>query len=162
MRITRWLLAALAVAAVAVVSVTIAGAQAAPPQPPPGGRMGFGPQQGMPPIPFDQLGLTADQKQQIQAIMEKERQNPPGPALMDLERQLRQAIFLGTDVAALKQRILEAQAAMLDRQIAHQQKIAGVLSPDQRQKVANMPMGRGRGGMGRGMGPGRGGMMSQR
>ncbi len=150
MRITRWVLAVLAIAAIAVVSVTVAGAQAPQQPPPPGGRMGFGPQ-GQGPIPFDQLGLSADQKQQIQAIMAEERQNPPGPALMDLEHQLRQAIFLGTDVTALKQKILDAQTAMLERQIAHQQKIAAVLTPDQRQKVANMPMGRGRGmGMGRG------------
>ncbi len=156
MRITRWVLAVLAIAAIAVVSVTVAGAQAPQQQPPPpGGRMGFGPPQGPGGIPFDQLGLSADQKQQIQAIMAEERQNPPGPGLMDLEHQLRQAIFLGTDVTALKQKILDAQATMLERQIAHQQKIAAVLTPDQRQKVANRPMGRGRG-MGMGMGRGRG------
>jgi Spy/CpxP family protein refolding chaperone len=167
MRITRWLLAALAIAAVALVSISVAGAQAQQQPPPPGGRMGFGPPQGLPPIPFAQLGLSDDQKQQIQNLMQQERQNPPGPGLMQLEQQLRRAIFLGTDtnasqVPALRQKILEVQAAMLDRQIAHQQKIAAILTPDQRQKVANMVAGRGRGGMGRGMGPGRGGRMMQR
>ncbi len=145
-----------AVAAVALLATGISFAQA------PGGGMrpGGPPEQGMRGPRgggLEKLNLTDEQRQQLQQLMQAEREANKEIAgtMPELQRQLQEAIFLGKgDVSVIAQQINELQAKMLAARIAHQQKVSAILTPEQRQEMAKMPpMGPGFGPMG----PGRGG-----
>lgn len=144
-----------AVAAAALLATGISFAQA------PGGGMrpGGPPEQGMRGPRgggMEKLDLTQEQRQQIQKLMQTEREANQAIAgkMPELQQQLQEAIFLGKgDVDAIADQINELQAQMLKARIAHQQKVAGILTPEQREQMAKMrPMGPGPGPMGRGRG----------
>jgi Spy/CpxP family protein refolding chaperone len=144
-----------AIAAAALLATGISFAQAPggnAPQGPPGRGMGMrGPFGGN----LENLNLTQEQRQQLQQLMQAEREANDQIAgrMPDLQQQLQEAIFVGKgDVATIAGQINDLQAKMLQARIAHQQKVAAILTPEQREQMAKMrPMGPGR------MGPGRGG-----
>jgi len=146
-----------AVAAVALLATGISFAQA------PGGGMrpgsGGSPGQDMRGPRgggLEKLNLTDEQRQQLQQLMQTDREANKEIAgtMPDLQRQLQEAIFLGKgDVGVIAEQINELQAKMLAARIAHQQKVSAILTPEQRQEMAKMPpMGPGAGAMGRGRG----------
>ena len=102
-----------------------------------GGR-GFGPM-----FSLRGIELTDDQKAQIKAIHDAEReamgdrQGPPADAA--LHRALQGELFADNPdsqkLAALQQQLVQAQSARLARQIAIEQKVAGVLTAEQRAQV---------------------------
>lgn len=86
------------------------------------------------------LDLTEDQRTQIKAIHDAEREARQGPpAEAQLHRQLRAALYAeGPDaqkIADLQQQLAQAHAARLAKQIAVEQKIAAVLTAEQRAQV---------------------------
>ena len=84
------------------------------------------------------LNLTDDQRQQIKAILDENRPAQP-PQTMALERKLHAAI-LNNDAGAidtLKTQLLQAHEQELDRQIAVLQRIAPILTADQKQQLLN-------------------------
>lgn len=116
----------------------------------PGGR-GFGG-----PIYAD---LTEQQKEQIKAIHDAQRQAEQGPpADAKLRQQLELELLADTPndqtIESLKQQIATAQLENLSSHIAVQKQIAHILTAEQRAKarerIAQGPEGRGRG---RGFGP---------
>jgi Spy/CpxP family protein refolding chaperone len=92
-------------------------------------------------IPFlRDLDLTETQKQQIQTIRESARESrDTPPADVQLHRQLQTELFADAPdaqkIAALQQQLAQAHAARLAKQIALEQKIAQVLTAEQRAKV---------------------------
>ena len=144
-----------AIAAAALLATGIGFAQApggAAPRPgggPPEQRM-RGPRGGG----LEKLNLSDEQRQQLQQLMQAEREANREIAgrMPELQSQLQEAIFLGKgDLNAIAEQINAAQAKMLQARIAHQQKVAGILTPEQREQMAKMrPMGPGPGPMGRG------------
>lgn len=144
-----------AVAAAAVLMTAGAFGQAPGGMPPgPGGRpmmqgRGMGPMQGG---PFAKLNLTDQQREQMQQLMQAERESNKElfGKMPELQRQLHEAIFLNNgDVNALARQINDLQAQMLQARIAHQKKVADILTPEQREQMAKMPADRGPGPMGR-------------
>ena len=129
-------------------------------QPPAGGTMrqrGGGPpaqmqgqramRQARPAGPMAQLNLTQEQRQQMRELANADREaNKAAFAKMpELQRQLREAIFLGKgDVNGIAHQITELQAQMLQARISHQQKVAAILTDEQRAQMAKMPAGPGR------------------
>jgi len=126
----------------------------------PGGPGGPGPgRMGPAGIPFEDL--TEEQRQQIKAIMEEQREGEQGPPA---EMKLRQA--LETELLAdapndqkiqdLKAQIDAASAEQLSRHITVQRKVNQILTPEQRAKarenIANRENGPGRGRRGGGGG----------
>ena len=98
--------------------------------------------------------LTDQQKEQVKAIFEAERQGQQGPpADMKLRQALEQELLAdspnGQKIEELKQQILSAESESLNRHIAVQQKISQVLTAEQRAKarerIAQRGEGRGRG-----------------
>lgn len=86
------------------------------------------------------LDLTADQTEQVKAIHDAERANRENArADADLHRQLRAALFAdqpdAQKIAALQQQLIQAQSARLARQIAVEQKVASVLTAEQRAQL---------------------------
>jgi Spy/CpxP family protein refolding chaperone len=107
---------------------------------------------GRGPMGFPGVELTDAQREQIRAIVQEERagrQAPPAGA--DLHRQLRAELLTDTPdeqkIASLRDQLAAAHAERLAREIALQQKIAQILTPDQRaqarEALANRPAGRG-------------------
>ncbi|RPJ69277.1 MAG: periplasmic heavy metal sensor [Acidobacteria bacterium] len=149
-----------AVAAAALLATGISFAQA------PGGGMhpgGGPPEQGMRGPRggrLEKLNLTQEQRQQLEKLMQAEREANQEVAgrMPELQQQLQEAIFLGKgDINGTAEQINDLQAQMLKARIAHQQKVAAILTAEQREQMAKMaPMGPGAGPMGRGRG-GRGG-----
>jgi Spy/CpxP family protein refolding chaperone len=79
------------------------------------------------------------------------------PEMPPLQRKLQQAMFGGDqpDLAAIesiKQEIVAAEARMLDTRIATEMEIAKILTPEQKQRLLDLPPPMGRGGPGRMMG----------
>lgn len=111
---------------------------AQPPQGPGGrGRMGgrmMGP--GGPFAMLRGLNLTDDQRQQIKAILDADRPAQP-PQTMQLERKLHVAILNGdaSAIDTLKTQLLQAHEQELDRQIDVLQRIAPILTADQKQQL---------------------------
>lgn len=86
------------------------------------------------------LDLTDDQKEKIKAIHEAERENRQAPpADVDLHRQLRAELYADSPdagkIATLQDQLAQAQTARLTRQIGIEQKIAEVLTAEQRAQV---------------------------
>lgn len=98
------------------------------------------------------LELTEQQQAQINAIREQARGDAAtAPAGLPLHRQLQAEVFADapdpTKLDALQQQIAEAEAVRLARQIAIEQKIAAVLTDEQRaevrERLAKVPAARG-------------------
>lgn len=138
-----------AIAAVFVASVAVAqgqdqGQRRGPGMHGPGGR-------GM--MPGIMRELTDEQRSQVRAIMQQQRQNDGGPAAAaKLRRALEAELLADTPneqkLEELKGQILAAQAEGLSRHIAVQKQVAQLLTPEQRAKaretLAKAPEGRGR------------------
>lgn len=139
-----------AVAAAFVASVAVAQGQAQGQRP--GGQRGRapgapgmmgqggpgGPGRGL--MPGIMQDLTAEQRQQVKAIMDGQRgaeQGPPADAKLrrDLETELLADAPNAQKIEDLKQQILVAQAEGLSRHIAVQTRIAQILTPEQRAKA---------------------------
>jgi protein CpxP len=123
-----------------VLAMVVAAAVAIPviAQPPQGGRgPGRGPAfDGALPV-LRGLDLTDAQREQIRSITEGQRNgNNPRRNLMDLERQLQAAILAETPdpqkIDDLKNSIASAAATELAARIEMQERIAQVLTPEQR------------------------------
>ena len=143
-----------AVAAMFVASVAIAGGQG------PGqgqgrrggpGGPGFGGPGGPRPIMSLMQDLTEEQRTQVRAIMEEQReQGPPADAKLrrDLEAELLADAPNEAKIEDLRQQIILATGEGLARHIAVQKKLAQVLTAEQRAKarerLAETPRGRGR------------------
>ena len=86
------------------------------------------------------VDLTDEQKASIKAIHESERSARTGPpADVTVRRELQAEIFAdGPDaqkIATLQQQLVQAQGEHLAQELAVQQKVAAVLTPEQRAKV---------------------------
>ena len=128
------------------------------------GRMGGGPggggpmfgRGGGPAMMLAGLDLSADQQAQVKTLFESERDSHQAnmKALAEARQALHAAIFANTvdsgAVASLQAKVAAAEQAQLAAQVQTQLTLAGILTPDQRAKLAA----RGGRGMGRG-GPGR-------
>jgi len=150
------------IAGVAAIVITAAGSSAIPvasaqaPGGAPQQRGGRGGPWGGPLPMLQQLNLTDAQRQQIHGIVqERSPDQSAGSKLRDLEHQLTVATFAETpdtsQIEQLKASVTEAQAAALAERVDTQLRIAQqVLTPEQRQKVRELPPpgpGRGRGRM---------------
>lgn len=125
-------------------------------QPPPGGpeggqrpRGGPGGRGGI--ALLRDANLTDDQKAAIKAIRDEDRAPADGPGVeMRLHRELQAEIFADAPdaqkLAALQQQLAQSQSARLAHQIAVDQKIAQVLTAEQRaqirERLAQEPSGR--------------------
>lgn len=114
--------------------------------PGPGGPGGRGPM-----MVLRGVDLTDQQKEEIRTILQAEaapRQGPPAEA--ELQRQLQAELYADTPdlqkIDTLQQQLAQAEAARLAKRIEIEQKVAAVLTPEQRaevrQKLANGPQGR--------------------
>ena len=152
-RTSRALYTAAAVAFAGALAIATVSAQTGPRQ-----RAG-GPGRGFGPFPMLQrLDLTDAQREQIRSIVSEQRQGTPRQDLAALEKELRTAVMADTPDTArieqLKASINEAHAAALNERVDLQLRIAQVLTPEQRQKAREAPVGPG---VGRGRGaPGTG------
>jgi Spy/CpxP family protein refolding chaperone len=119
-------------------------------------QRGFGPGPGRGGIAMLRgLDLTDEQKAAIQAIHEAERPAQAGPpADASIRRQLDAEVFADVPdaqkIASLEQRLVQAQRQRLAHEIVVQEKVAQVLTPEQRASVRERlaqgaPDGRGRG-----------------
>ena len=138
----RFTLSLLMTAVLGLAAYTLSGAQgpgSGPDRRPGAGRPGF----GRGPSVLRGIELTPEQRTQIDAIRQAERgdrmQQAGPPADVQLQRQLESEVFADTPdaqkIAALVQQISQAQADRLERQIALEQKIAQVLTAEQRARV---------------------------
>lgn len=120
----------------------------------PGGPM-FG-RGGGPRMMLAGLNLTNDQQAQVKSLMESERDvtQASARALAEARGALHAAIFANTvdtgAVAALQAKVAAAEQAQLAQEVQTQLAVAGILTPDQRAKMAaRSGRGPGRGGPGR-------------
>ena len=86
------------------------------------------------------VDLTDEQKASIKAIHDEHRQARTGPpADAALRRELEAEVFAeapdAQKIATLQQQLVQAQSERLAHEIAVQQKVAAVLTADQRAKV---------------------------
>jgi Spy/CpxP family protein refolding chaperone len=113
----------------------------------PGGPMGIFPG-------LNQVDLTETQREQIRGILEQGRPaDDPGAKVRDAEQALHAAVLSedAQGVTTAKAALTAAQVAELDHRVDLMQKIAQVLTPAQRQQLAQLPPPPGgRGGRGRG------------
>lgn len=124
------------------------------------GRGGRGPGRGGPIGPMgilpglNQVGLSDAQREQIRAILDQERQSggDAGKTVRQAEQTLHAAVLADApDVQAIesaKAALNAAHTAELDRRVELMQKVAQVLTPTQRQQLAQQappggPRGRG-------------------
>ena len=103
----------------------------------PGGPSGFG-RGGV--AVLRGVDLTDEQKASLKAIHEAERQDRTGPpADMTLRRELEAEVFAeapdAQKIATLQQQLVQAQSERLAHEIAVQQKVAAVLTAEQRSKI---------------------------
>ncbi len=88
---------------------------------------------------LQRLDLTGEQKTQIKTLLDQRKNDGPDQKLMDLQKQLHDAIFADTPDTAkineLKTAITAAEAAALNARVALQLQIAQVLTPEQRQQA---------------------------
>ena len=90
------------------------------------------------------LDLTEDQQAKIRSILDAERQSQDGtPADAQLRRDLHAAIYADTPdaekVSSLQQQVVAAMTARQTRQLAIEQQIAQILTPEQRAQVRERP-----------------------
>jgi Spy/CpxP family protein refolding chaperone len=123
----------------------------------PGGRGRGGPGGPMGILPgLNQVGLSDAQREQIRGILEQERQSGAGdPA--EKGREAEQALLAAVladvlnvqAIEAAKTALNAARTAELDHRVELMQRVAQVLTPAQRQQLAQLPPppgpGRGRG-----------------
>jgi Spy/CpxP family protein refolding chaperone len=86
------------------------------------------------------IELTDDQKAQIEALRDAERGNRQGPpADAALHRGLQAELFADAPdqqkIAALQQQLAQAQTARLAQRIAFEQKVAQILTAEQRAQI---------------------------
>lgn len=120
----------------------------------PAGRGGAGPM-------LAGLGLSEEQQTQVKALFESERaaEEQNRQAMGELRQQLHAAVFAATvdqgAVSSLQAKIVAAEQAQLSRHVQTQLTLSGILTPEQRAKVAAHQGrgGRGPGGEGGGRGP---------
>ena len=103
----------------------------------PGGPGGFGRGGG---AVLRGVDLTDEQKASIKAIHDAERQDRTGPpADATLRRELEAEVFGeapdAQKIAALQQQLVQAQSERLAHEIAVKQKVAAVLTAEQRSKI---------------------------
>jgi len=109
-------------------------------------RMG-GPGRGGPGGPLPGLGrldLSDAQREQLRAIMEQERQGDhPGQKVREAEQTLHAAVFSDAPnpqaIESAKAALNAAQAAELDHRIELMQRVGQILTPAQRQQLAQTP-----------------------
>ena len=86
-----------------------------------------------------QLNLTDQQREQVKSIVEGQRDQRPGGSMMELQKQLRTALFADTPdlgkIEELKTAIASAEAAMLSARIDTELKINQILTAEQRAKA---------------------------
>jgi Spy/CpxP family protein refolding chaperone len=102
-----------------------------------------------------QLDLTDAQREQLRGLMEEGRQGrDSGAGIRDAEQKLHAAVLADTPdlqaIEALKATLNTAHAAELDHRIEMMEKVAGILTPAQKQQLLRLPppgppQGRGRG-----------------
>ena len=129
-----------AIAAAFVASVALAQGQGPGMQGRRGGPGGMGGPGGRGPMPAVMQDLTEEQRAQVKAIMDEQRegrQGPPADAQLRraLETELLADVPSDQTIEDLKQQILAAQAQGLSRHIAVQKRIAQVLTAEQRAKA---------------------------
>jgi len=105
----------------------------------PGGPMGIVPG-------LNRVDLTDAQREQIRAILDQARQSgDPGEKVRQADEALHAAIFADAAnpqaIESARAALNAAHAAELDRRIDLMQKIAQVLTPAQRQQLAQPPPG---------------------
>jgi Spy/CpxP family protein refolding chaperone len=108
-------------------------------------RRGFGP--GARGMTFG-VELSAEQREQIRGILTEQReQGPDRNALRGLNRQLQLELLADNPdqsrIDGLRSQILDAERAALERRVEVQQRIAQILTPEQRaqarQKLTTAP-----------------------
>jgi Spy/CpxP family protein refolding chaperone len=93
---------------------------------------------------LNRVGLSDAQREQIRAILDQERQSgDPGEKMRQAEQALHTAVLADTPdvqgIESAKSALNAAHAAELDRQVELMQKVAQVLTPAQRQELAQLP-----------------------
>jgi Spy/CpxP family protein refolding chaperone len=146
-----------AIAAVFVASVAIASSQDQGQRRGPGARgEGPGGPGGRGFMPGIMRELTEEQRTQVRAILDEQRddrQGPPADAKLrrDLEAELLADTPNDQKIEELRGQILAAESEVLSRHIAVQKRIAQILTPEQRAKARehlSQDPPRGRGGRG--------------
>lgn len=102
-------------------------------------------------LPLGRLDLTDEQRAQIKEVLQTARPaegDAPFRQVMELRRSLRTAILADTpdqaQIDQLRGSIAQAEAAALGKRIEVAQKIAQILTPEQREKARTLGPGRGR------------------
>ena len=102
-------------------------------------------------LPLGQLDLTDEQRSQIREVLQAARPaegDAAGRQLRELHRSLRTAILADTpdqgQIDQLRASIAQAEAAALGKRVEVAQKIAQILTPEQREKARTAAPGRGR------------------
>ena len=131
-RQTRTWMTGLAAALVATLAIPALAGQAPQPAPP-----GAGPHGGR----FKQI-LTPEQMEQVRPWLKAERE--ASQPLMTLQRQLREAVLAEAPdqgkVASLQSQITQLQPEALSRRIALAQRVAALLTPEQREQFRTSRM----------------------
>lgn len=114
-----------------------------------GGRGGPGGPGGIMPG-LNRMDLSDAQHEQVRAVLEQERQSGnPGEKVRQAEQALQAAVLGDTPnpqaVESAKAALNAARAAELDHRVELMQRIAQILTPAQRQTLAQMPGPGGRG-----------------
>ena len=104
------------------------------------------------------LGLSDDQMTQIRAIRERDRDahRQTAGALHTAQTELRQLALSGADAATVQRKEVEVQqllGQMVQLRTKHLQEIGPILTPEQREKMAQGPWDHGRHGGRRGPRP---------
>jgi len=95
--------------------------------------------------PFAQLNLTDDQKSQMKALHEQQRDQMKNTfqALRDAHQQLRAQVFSdnpdNAQIATLQTKIAGLEKDALSARIDMDRKISAILTPDQRKTMATLP-----------------------
>jgi Spy/CpxP family protein refolding chaperone len=97
----------------------------------------------------DHLGLTDDQMTRIREVHERDRDQhrQVGQALHKAQAELRQLALSGADPAAVQRKEAEVHqlmSQMVSMRTKHLQEIGPILTPEQREKMAQMWDGHGR------------------
>ena len=103
-------------------------------------------------LPLRQLDLTDEQRAQVKEVLLAARptaDQAPVRKLMELRQSLRAAVLADApdqgQIDQLRTALGEAEAAALAKRVEVAQKIAQILTPDQREKARSAASGRGRG-----------------
>ena len=103
-------------------------------------------------LPLGRLDLSEEQRTQIKEVLQAARPadgDAPLRQVMELHRSLRAAVLADTpdqaQIDRLRASIAQAEAAALAKRVEVAQKIAQILTPEQREKAKTLAPGRGRG-----------------